>query len=169
MAFLAKENLVAEFKKLSPKELLAIGKSPKAEQFRNLQTGELVSKRQYQKQRQIGQYAAPEKKNPKKQHTRKIKPTRTHERQGSKVSTYKLTEAKARQLIQENQGKLGTVAVPLKLQNKMGYAPTPTAGNQTTPHYSDTMKLSLENFDRVLSMLGDNRKLTAKFTVTIYE
>jgi len=160
---------MAQFKKLSPKELVALGKSPKAEQFRNLESGEIISKRQYQKQRQIGQYAAPDQKNPKKQHPRKIKPTRTHERQGSKVSIYKLTEEKVRQLIKENQGKLGTIAVPLKLKNKMGYAPAPHAGNQTHPHYSNTMRLSIEGFEKTLDLVGDSRKYTAKITVTIYE
>jgi len=160
---------MATFKKLSPKELVALGKSPMAEQFRNLETGELVSKRQYQKARQIGQYAAPEKKNPKKQHPRKIKPGRVHERQGSKVSTYRLTEDKVRQLIEENKGKLGTIAVPLKLKNKMGYAPAPHAGNQTHPHYSNTMRLSIESFEKTLDIVGDSRKYTAKLMVTIYE
>lgn len=159
---------MSTYKKLSPKELVALGKSPKAEQFRNLETGALLSKRQYQKARAIGQYNAPEKKNPKKQHQRKVKPKREHTRHGASVKTYVVTETKARQLIRENAGKLGTVGVPLKLTNKMGYAPSESIG-QSNPHYSDTMNLSEEKFDRLLDVLGNNRKTSAKFLVTIYE
>lgn len=159
---------MATYKKVSPKELVALGFSRKAEQFRNLETGELLPKRQYQKARQIGQYNAPEKKDPKKQHPRKVKPKNTYTRHGATVKTYVVTETKARQLIRENPGKLGTIGVPLKLNNKMGYAPS--AGmSQSNPHYSDTMNISEKHFDRLLDMLGNNRKVTAKFLVTVYE
>ena len=54
------------YRKLSPKELVALGKSPKAENYINAK-GDIISKRQYQKQNQLGQYNKQPTKNAQKQ------------------------------------------------------------------------------------------------------
>lgn len=62
------------YQKLSPTQLREAGLSPKSERYVDTRTGELISKRQYQKARGIGQYTGREA-TPKGQRSKPVAPT----------------------------------------------------------------------------------------------
>jgi hypothetical protein len=63
----AAATIAPRFQKLSPSQLEARGISKKAERYIDNSTGQVISKRQYQKSRAIGQYQEPAKKQKAKQ------------------------------------------------------------------------------------------------------
>lgn len=79
------------FRKLTPTELESRGLSRKAERFLNSDTGQLLSKRQYQKAKGIGQYAKSESKTP----IKVLAATARH------AKTRAVNQAKTRRALQE--------------------------------------------------------------------